>query len=57
MNNGLQAVIGIATAITGLAILAVLVSKNASTVQVIQAAANAYTSAIKEAVSPVTSAG
>lgn len=55
MGDGLRAVLAIATSITGLAIFAVLVSKNSSTVEVIGAAANAYTSAIKEAVSPITS--
>jgi hypothetical protein len=55
MGEGLKAIIALATSITGLAIFAVLVSKNSSTVQVIQAASNAYTSALAEAVSPITS--
>lgn len=57
MSGGLQAVIGILTAITGVAIVAVLVGKNSSTVQVIQAAGSAYAAALKEAVSPVMSSG
>ena len=55
MGEGLRAVLAIATSITGLAIFAVVVSKNSATVDVISAASNAYTSAIKEAVSPITS--
>lgn len=57
MGDGLRALVAVATSIVGIAIFAVLVSKNSSTVQVIQAASNAYTSALAEAVSPITSSG
>lgn len=48
---------GIALAIIGLAIVAVLVSRNAQTGQVIGSAGRAFTSAIGAAVAPVTGAG
>lgn len=47
-------VVTVATAIVGLAIIAVLVSKNANTSGVISAGGSAFTSAIGAAVSPVT---
>jgi hypothetical protein len=47
----------VATAIIGIAILAVLVSKNAQTPQVITSAGSAFTNAIKAAVSPVSGGG
>lgn len=47
----------IALAITGIAILAVLVSKNAQTPQVISSAGGAFAQDISAAVSPVTGGG
>lgn len=44
----------VALAITGVAILAVLVSRNSQTPQVIQAAGSAYSNALGVAISPVT---
>lgn len=44
----------IATAIIGVAILAVLVSKNAQTPAVIKAAGNAFSGALNAATGPVT---
>lgn len=50
-------VVTVATAIVGLAIIAVLVSKNANTAGVVQAGGSAFTSSIAAAVSPVTGGG
>lgn len=47
-------IFALATAIVGVAIIAVIVSKRSATVEVINAAANAYTGALKEAVRPIT---
>jgi hypothetical protein len=44
----------VALAITGVAILAVLVSKNANTTGVISAASSGYSQALSTALSPVT---
>lgn len=44
----------VALAIVGVASLAVVVSKNANTANVIQASGNAFTNALGVAVSPVT---
>jgi hypothetical protein len=54
MNTLTEAVVTIGTAIVGLAIVAVLVSKNAQTPAVIQAAASGYNNALAVAISPVT---
>lgn len=54
MQNIGSNLIAVATAIIGLAILAVLVSKNANTANVITATANALASNITAAASPVT---
>lgn len=51
-----EAVVTIATAIVGLAMLAVLVSKKAQTPQVIQAAASGFNNALGIAEAPVTGA-
>lgn len=45
------------TAIVGLAIIAVLVSRNAQTGNVLTAGGNAFAGILKTAVSPVTGAG
>lgn len=49
-----EAVVTIATAIVGLAMLSVLVSRKAQTPQVIQAAGSAFSNALGVAESPVT---
>jgi hypothetical protein len=54
MNGATETIVTIATALVGLAILAVLVSRNSNTSGVITAAGNAFTSALNVAVSPVT---
>lgn len=51
-----EAVVTIATAITGVAIVAVLVSRNANTAAVIQAGASGFSNALDVAISPVTGA-
>lgn len=55
MGDGLKAIISVATALTGVAIIAVLVSKKSATTDVITSLGNAYASALREAVSPITS--
>lgn len=50
-------VVTILTAIIGVAIIAVLVSKNANTAQVIGAGGNAFTQSLGAALSPVTGSG
>ena len=52
-----QDVMTIATAVIGLAIIAVIVSKQANTANVITQAGGALGNVIKEAVSPVSGAG
>lgn len=54
MNEMWTSVVTIATAIVGIAILAVLVSRNAQTPQVIGAATQGFAADIAAAVSPVT---
>lgn len=53
-NELLTSLVTVATAIVGVAILAVLVSKNAQTGSVITAAGTAFSSALNAATSPVT---
>lgn len=52
-----SSIVTVLTAIIGIAILAVLVSKNAQTPQVISSAGKAFTSAIQAAVSPINGGG
>ena len=55
MNNELiGSVVTVATAIVGLAVIAVLVSNRANTANVISAGGSAFSNAIGAAVSPVT---
>ncbi len=54
MNNVLEPFVTIATAIVGVAILAVIVSRNADTANVLQAAGGAFGTAINAATAPVT---
>lgn len=53
----IDGLIGVATAVVGLAITAVIFSKNASTSGVITSGGNAFASIIKAAVSPVATGG
>lgn len=53
MDNLLNGVVSIATAIVGVALLAVLVSKNANTANVIGASGSAFSSALTAAEGPV----
>lgn len=50
----LNSVVTVAVAIIGVAIVAVLVSKNAQTSQVISSASSGFSGALKTALSPVT---
>jgi predicted permease len=54
MNQITETIVTIATAIVGVAILAVLVSRRSNTAGVIQAAASAFGNSLNVAVSPVT---
>lgn len=54
MDNALAGVVTVATAIVGVAILAVLVSKNAQTPQVVQAFTQGFAADLSAATGPVT---
>jgi hypothetical protein len=54
MNGAVGAIVTIATAIVGVALLAVLVSKNAQTPQVVQAFGSAFSGALTAATGPVS---
>lgn len=54
MNSMTEALVTIATAIVGVAILAVLVGKNSQTASVIQAGGSAFSTALGVAENPVT---
>ena len=54
MDDAVKSLVGLGAAIIGLAVLSVLVSKNAQTTNVITASSNAFVGAIKAAVSPIT---
>lgn len=54
MSDVTTKIVTVLTAIVGVAILAVIVSKNAQTPAVFQAAGNAFSSIIKAAVGPVS---
>jgi len=56
MNQLTETVVTIATAIVGVALLALLVSKKSNTAGVIQAAASGFSNALGVATSPVTGA-
>lgn len=53
MNQITETIVTIAVAIVGLAMVAVLVSRQANTAGVISAGGNAFTNALRVAVSPV----
>lgn len=57
MNNITESIVTVATAIVGVAILAVLVSRNSNTSGVIASAGKAFSGALGTAVSPVTGGG
>jgi hypothetical protein len=56
MSNTTESIVTIATAIVGVALLALLISRKSNTAGVIQAAGTAFSSALGVAVSPVTGA-
>lgn len=53
----ITSVVGVLVAIVGVAIVAVLVSKNANTAGVLSAGGGAFSSILKAAVSPVSGGG
>lgn len=53
----ITSVVSVALAIVGVAIIAVLVSKNANTTGVIQASSSGFSQALGTALSPVTGGG
>jgi hypothetical protein len=55
VKNSTEQIIGVMVAIVGLASLAVILSKKSNAAQVIKNAGEAFSSAIKAAVSPITS--
>ena len=57
MNELITSVTTVVLAITGVAILAVIVSKNANTVAVLGAGSSAYSGALATALSPITGGG
>lgn len=57
MSNASEQIVTVAVAIVGVAILAVLVSKNSNTANVIKSAGDAFSSALGTAVSPITGRG
>lgn len=54
MSNAMEQVVTVAVAIVGVAILAVLVSRQSNTAAVITSAGNAFSGALGVAVSPIT---
>lgn len=54
MNNLTEAAVTVATAIVGVAIVSVIVSKKSNTAAVIQSAASGFSNALGVAISPVT---
>jgi hypothetical protein len=54
MSHGTEQIATIFLAIVGVAILAVLVSKNSNTAQVIKAAGQTFSESLSVAVSPIT---
>lgn len=57
MDRLVDGAVSIAVAIVGVALLAVLVSRNANTAGVISASGNAFTSALNAATGPVSGSG
>jgi hypothetical protein len=54
MNNIMEGVVSIATLIVGAGILALIVSKNANTSEVISSGGNAFSNMLATAMGPVT---
>jgi len=57
MNSVTESVVTVAVAIIGLATLAVIVSRNATTVPLVKAAGAVFNSSLATALSPVTGGG
>ncbi len=57
MNDLLNAGVSIALAIVGVALLAVLVSRNSDTANIFSASGNAFSQGLATAVSPITGGG
>lgn len=57
MNSAVSAIVTIATAIVGVAILAVIVSNRSNTAGVVKAASGGFAQALSAAVSPITGGG
>ena len=57
MNNAVGQIVTVITAIIGVAILAVLVSKNAQTPQVIKSVGSSVSDMLRAATGPVTGGG
>lgn len=57
MNNLTESVVTVAVAIIGLATLAVIVSRNARTTEIIDSSGSAFSNALSIAISPVTGGG
>lgn len=57
MNDAVHALVSIAIAIVGVAIIAVLVSKNTQTSKVIQSAGSAFGNDLAVAISPASGSG
>jgi hypothetical protein len=57
MSNASEQIVTVAVAIVGVAILAVIVSKNSNTAAVIKSTGDAFSNALSVAVSPITGRG
>lgn len=57
MSGATEQIVTVAVAIVGVAILAVLVSKQSNTANVIKSAGDAFSGALYAAVSPITGRG
>jgi hypothetical protein len=57
MNDALHSIVSVFLAIVGVAIVAVLVSKNAQTPQVVQSVASGFGNDLSVAISPVSGSG
>lgn len=57
MDNITSSIVTILTAIIGVAILSVIVSKNSNTVGVLSAGSQAFSGVLSTAISPVTNSG
>ena len=57
MNNAMGQIVTVLTAIVGVAILAVLVSRNAQTPQVVKAFGDAFSGSLRAATGPVMGGG